>query len=310
MRLARRDWRPQPLVLAIIATIGAAVLVFYLQQRAMTALQSQNQVIVRQLAEQTAADIAVELRRTLDGPIFDTLAAVNHPELRAGRLDLVAQHFGRGPRGLSARRSVLRLDRADGPRRVDDRRRAVLRPQRRVRARPRARSGGARPGRTLRRHAADLHRGRRHRRRAAPGAAAPVLDRCAARVEYFAVLGFVVDPASMRQRLFAGQHGRTFDARAAASRRRRAAAAPRHRRHRGRRLRHAARRRAGGPAHLPDAVLSGRGHPARASRPALPPRPWAIEVGAPAFAGAIGRRRPALLADRAVDAADARRARR
>ena len=50
MRLARRDWRPQPLVLAIIATIGAAVLVFYLQQRAMTALQSQNQVIVRQLA--------------------------------------------------------------------------------------------------------------------------------------------------------------------------------------------------------------------------------------------------------------------
>ena len=93
MRLARRDWRPQPLVLAIVATIGAAGLVFYLQQRAMTALQSQNQVIVRQLAEQTAADIAAELRRTLDGPVFDTLAAVNHPELRAGRLDLVAQHF-------------------------------------------------------------------------------------------------------------------------------------------------------------------------------------------------------------------------
>ena len=58
MRLARRDWRPNPLVLAIVATIGAAGLVFYLQHRAITTLQSQNEVIVRQLSEQTAADIA------------------------------------------------------------------------------------------------------------------------------------------------------------------------------------------------------------------------------------------------------------
>ncbi len=84
------------MVLAITATIGAAGLVLFLQHRAITTLQSQNQVIVRQISEQTAADIAVELRRTLDGPVFDTLTAVNHPDLRAGRLDLVAQQYAKG----------------------------------------------------------------------------------------------------------------------------------------------------------------------------------------------------------------------
>ena len=73
MHLARRDWRPPPLVLAVVTTIGAAALVLYLQQRAMTALESQNEVIVRQLAEQTASDIATELRRTLDDFRNDTL---------------------------------------------------------------------------------------------------------------------------------------------------------------------------------------------------------------------------------------------
>lgn len=58
------------MVLAIGATIGAAGLVLFLQYRAITTLQLQNQVIVQQLGEQTA---------------------VNHPDLWAGRLDLVAQ---------------------------------------------------------------------------------------------------------------------------------------------------------------------------------------------------------------------------
>ena len=61
-------------------------------------------------SEQAAADIAVELRRTLNGPIFDTLAAVNHPDLRAGRLELGGPAVRRGPRSLSARRALLRLD--------------------------------------------------------------------------------------------------------------------------------------------------------------------------------------------------------
>lgn len=32
----------------------------------------------------------------MDGPVFDTLTAVNHPDLRAGRLDLVAQQYQKG----------------------------------------------------------------------------------------------------------------------------------------------------------------------------------------------------------------------
>ncbi|MGH9348485.1 MAG: sensor histidine kinase [Vicinamibacterales bacterium] len=85
--------RPHPMVLAIAATFCAAALVFYLQHGALTALQSQTRVILRQISELTAGDVALEVRRTLDGPVFDTLTAVNHPELRAGRLDLVAEQY-------------------------------------------------------------------------------------------------------------------------------------------------------------------------------------------------------------------------
>jgi signal transduction histidine kinase len=85
-------------LIAIAATICAAGLVLFLQHRAISTLQSQTQVILRQISEQTAADIAAELRRTLDGPVFDTLTAVNHPELRAGRLDLVARQYSQGLR--------------------------------------------------------------------------------------------------------------------------------------------------------------------------------------------------------------------
>ena len=281
MRLARRDWRPQPLVLAIVATIGAAVLVFYLQQRAMTALQSQNEVIVRQLAEQTAADIAVELRRTLDGPIFDTLAAVNHPELRAGRLDLVAQHFARGLEayphvdrffawsapagGGSATSDVLFYGRSGEFTRDPDLGQAVL---------------------TL----AERHAGTQQIYVAAEGIGAEprqVFLRLfwtdAQREEYFAVLGFVVEPASMRQRLFAGQQGRTFDAVLL----RRGADVP---------LQLRVTDETGTVVYgtLPHDVPAARltfpmlFYPADDIRTRLaagiPPRPWLIEVGAAAFA--------------------------
>lgn len=88
--------RPQPIVLAISAAFCAAILVLYFQHRALSTLESQTRVILRQISEQTAADIALEVRRTLDGPVFDTLTAVNHPDLREGRLDLVARQYEEG----------------------------------------------------------------------------------------------------------------------------------------------------------------------------------------------------------------------
>jgi len=93
MRLTQALWRARPLVFAIVATIGAAGLVLYFQYRAISALESQTQVIVRQLSEQAAAEIAAELHRALAGPVLETLTAVSQPDLRAGRMDLVAREY-------------------------------------------------------------------------------------------------------------------------------------------------------------------------------------------------------------------------
>lgn len=93
MRLTHSLWRAHPLALAIVATIGAAGLVLSFQYRAIATLESQTQVIVRQVSEQAAADIAAELHRALAGPVLDTLTAVSQPDLRAGRFDLVAQEY-------------------------------------------------------------------------------------------------------------------------------------------------------------------------------------------------------------------------
>ncbi len=84
------------MALGLVATVCAAMFVLYYQYRSLEAIQSQARVIFRQISEQTAADIATEVRRTLDGPVFDTLLAVTHPELRDGRLDLVAEQYRRG----------------------------------------------------------------------------------------------------------------------------------------------------------------------------------------------------------------------
>lgn len=198
------------MVFAITATIGAAGLVLFLQHRAITTLQSQNQVIVRQISEQTAVDIAVELRRTLDGPVFDTLTAVNHPDLRAGRLDLVAQQYAKG---LEAYPHVDRFftwsstTEATTPGEVlfygRDQRfardpalgRAILELARRHA-----------PTQHIYVAADDVGPDRRQQ----------IFLRLfwtdARRLEYFAVLGFVVNPSTMRQHLFDGPRRAQLDA--------------------------------------------------------------------------------------------------
>ena len=58
MRRSHPLWHTRPLVFAIMATIVAAGLVLYFQYRAIATLESQTQVIVRQLSEQAAAEVA------------------------------------------------------------------------------------------------------------------------------------------------------------------------------------------------------------------------------------------------------------
>jgi signal transduction histidine kinase len=209
MRLAHFAWRPHPLVLAIAATLGAAALVFYLQHRSITALQSQTEVIVKQVSEQAAVDIATELRRTLDGPIFDTLTAVNHPELRAGRLDLVSEQFARGLR------TYPHVDRfvawsAQTQESTPDEVLFYGRDQRFIRDAALGREVFA----LARKHAPTQHI------YIAAESVGPSRQQVFLRVfwndaerrEYFAVLGFVVDPVAMPRALFAGSKSDQFRA--------------------------------------------------------------------------------------------------
>lgn len=198
------------MVLAITATIGAAVLVLYFQHRANTTLQSQTQVIVRQISEQTAVDIAVELRRTLDGPVFDTLTAVNHPDLRAGRFDLVAQQY---KKGLEAYPHVDRFFAWSTKTEATTPGEALFY----------GRDGGVGRDPALGRAVFEL--ARRHAPTQQIYAAADEVGpdkrhqvflrlfwTDARRLEYFAVLGFVVEPSTMREHLFDGLRGARIDA--------------------------------------------------------------------------------------------------
>src|SRR5262245_4960563 len=92
----RRPRRSDPYLYAIAAIVCAAALVLYLQQRSIRELRHQTSVVLRQIAEQTAREVAADVRRTLEGPVFDTLTAVNHPQIRESRLDLLATEYKAG----------------------------------------------------------------------------------------------------------------------------------------------------------------------------------------------------------------------
>jgi nitrogen-specific signal transduction histidine kinase len=186
--------------LAITATLIAAGLVLYLQHRAIATLESQTEVILRQMSDQTASDIARQVRRTLEGPIFDTLTAVNHPELRAGRLDLVARQYEEGLREYPhVDRFFAWHAERDGA--APDR---VL---------FYGREGGFRPDPAFGEMIVALaqkYAPTQHIYVAAEGLGPTKRHQVflrlfwsdASRVDYFAVLGFVVDPELVRTRLF------------------------------------------------------------------------------------------------------------
>ena len=272
------------MVLAIMATIGAAGLVLYFQYRAITTLQSQTQVIVRQISEQAAADIADELRRALAGPVLDTLTAVSQPDLRAGRFDLVAQQY---KKGLEAYPHVDRFVAWSTETEATTPGEALFF----------GRDGrfdrDPALGRAIfelaRRHAPDQHIyvaaddvGPDQRRQ--------VLLRVfwtdAQRLEYFAVLGLVVDPSTMPTHLFAEPQRTKLDALLA----RRAGDAPL-------RLRVTDEHGRLVYGNVNAGTVSGRVafpmlfYPANEVQARMSggvaPRPWAIEVGAPELTGAV-----------------------
>ena len=196
---------PSAMVFAIAATICAAALVLFFQYRAISELQAQTQVITRQITEQSAADVANELRRMLDGPVFDTLTAVNHPDLRAGRLDLVAAQFAAGLKAYPHVDRFLAWHAEADSKTAGE----VL---------FYGRDGGFRPDPVLGRAVLDLARLHAPAQQIYIAAESPlprsvsadtgtqqVLLRLfwndASRVEYFAILGFVIDTSRMRAAL-------------------------------------------------------------------------------------------------------------
>jgi hypothetical protein len=94
--LLRRLGGKDPIIFMSLALLCATVLVIYLQQRALRALDRQTALITRKIAEEKAGHVLQSLRRTVDGPVYNTLGSVKHPHLVEGRLDLVVPKFVAG----------------------------------------------------------------------------------------------------------------------------------------------------------------------------------------------------------------------
>ena len=271
------------MVLAIVATIGAAALILYFQYRTVTSLESKTQAIAGHVTEQAASDIAAELDRALAGPVLDTLTAVSHPDLRAGRLDLVAQQYARG---LGAYPHVDRFVAWS----TETERKAP------GEALFYGRDGGFRRDAALGRAIVDLarrHAPAQHIYVAADGVGpdrAHVLLRVfwtdAQRRDYFALLGLVVSPSTLAPRLFAEPNRARVEAILA----RPAGEMP---------LRVRVTDEHGALVYGGTAATSVTSrvafpmlfYPATAIQArmagSVAPEPWVIEVGAPEFAGAI-----------------------
>src|SRR5262245_10509370 len=208
------------MVLAIAAALCAAGLVLYYQHRAVATLNSQTTVILRQIAEQTANDIVVEARRALEGPVYDTLTAVNHPELRAGRLELVAREFADG---LAAYTHVERFFVWSTEIERETPGEALFASRERVGTADRAGPGDAfTRDPSLGRAIVELARQHAPSQQiyisgdgVGPGKRSVFLRlfwNDARRVEYFAVLGFVIEPSAIGPRLFEALHEGTVGA--------------------------------------------------------------------------------------------------
>ena len=83
----------QPMVLAIAATSCASALVLYFQYDALTALREQRRVILKQVSQQAATEVAQQLRAALNGPVIDTINALDPPQFRETGLDWLGNHF-------------------------------------------------------------------------------------------------------------------------------------------------------------------------------------------------------------------------
>ena len=93
MRSIRRWLRFDPVLIVTLALLSATVLVIYLQHRAFRALEEQSVVIREKILEQTAQQIALEIRSAIEEPAYDTLRPLRRAELLAGGMPRVLRIY-------------------------------------------------------------------------------------------------------------------------------------------------------------------------------------------------------------------------
>jgi signal transduction histidine kinase len=82
--------RRQPLLFgAIGALVAAAALVFFLQYRAAAQQRQHTQRILQQVCERTATVVSDRLREFFDGAVLETLEGIGHPEVKRYNMDRV-----------------------------------------------------------------------------------------------------------------------------------------------------------------------------------------------------------------------------
>jgi signal transduction histidine kinase len=89
-------FRSDPSLYAIIVLLCAGVLIVYLQHSGLQTLGRQTRIIQQQVAQRAAEAVAAKIRRSFDGPVFDTLTFLHQPPLEARRFDLIAHQYEAG----------------------------------------------------------------------------------------------------------------------------------------------------------------------------------------------------------------------
>jgi len=93
LRPVYRWLRLDPVLVVALTLLCAAILVVHLQRRALIALDQQSTVVLQKIVEQTAAEIALDIRAAIEEPAYDILGGFTRAELQAGGLDRVLRRY-------------------------------------------------------------------------------------------------------------------------------------------------------------------------------------------------------------------------
>jgi signal transduction histidine kinase len=97
---ARRRWlSPQRLLIAcLVAVVAAAVLVVYLERRAVALQRVRTDMVVRQVCERTASALATRTRELLGAGVLGTIESIGHREIEQYHLTRVDDALAAGTR--------------------------------------------------------------------------------------------------------------------------------------------------------------------------------------------------------------------